>query len=239
VVSAQYDPNGDTNDQYNRRISGMCDQGVVKIDGKTQPWTPSVDPKYGALPGGQLVNCNGDVPPQFFEGRAFDKYKFSIAPEINLMNTLSLHLLFDGAYGRKQSSNQGCGQTGCYNNDYQSRAQTDPMYYYASTRGGWGDQFNADFWKLREVSARWNLPESVASRVGAENASLTFSARELWIIWQAQEEIYPGTGSPEGELPGYGLNVEDPEQGRANAGGASWRTMPPNTALSATLRVSF
>ena len=238
VVDAQYDPNGDREDNYGRRISGMCDAGIVKVDGKEQPWSKDVDAKYGAKPGGAIVDCL-QVPGRFFQGRAFDTYKWSINPTVNLMNTLALHVLVEGAYGRFQSSNQGCGQMGCYSNDYYSRDQSDPMYVYASRRGSWGDQYQADFWKLREVGARWNLPESVASRVGAASASLAVSARELWIIWQAQEEIYPGTGSIEGERPGLGLNVEDPEQGRTSAAGATWRTMPPNTSLSVTMRVSF
>jgi hypothetical protein len=238
VVSAHYDPNGDTSDNFNRRIAGMCDGGVVKIDGETRPWTPDVPDQYGPLPGGELVDCR-DAPPRFFEGRAFDQYKFSINPTVNLMNTLALHVLVDGAYGRKQGSNQGCGQMGCYSSDYVSRTMSDPMYVYSSRRGSWGDNFDASFWKLREIGARWNLPESAFSRIGAESASLSFSARDLWIIWQAQEEIFPGNGSQEGELPDLGLTVEDPEQGRADAAGSSWRTMPPNTVLSATLRVSF
>ncbi len=240
VKSAQYDPNGDRADSYGRRISGMCDGGIVKIDGQEQPWSPSTPQAYGVLPGGSLVDCR-DASPRIFQGRAFDRYRWSINPSINFMNTLAIHVLVDGAYGRFQSSNQGCGQMGCYSNDYYSRDQSDPMYVYTSRRGtsSWGDQYQASFWKLREVGVRWNLPESAFSVLGAENASLSLSARDLWIIWQKQEEIYPGTGSIEGEIPGLGLNVEDPEQGRANAGGASWRTMPPNTVMSATLRVSF
>jgi TonB-linked SusC/RagA family outer membrane protein len=238
VKSAKYDPNGDAVDNYNRRISGMCDGGIVKIDGKEQPWTKTTPAKYGALPGGELVDCR-ESPPRFFEGRAFDQYKFSINPTVNLMNTLAIHMLFDGAYGRKQASNQGCGQMGCYSSDYVSRTMSDPMYVYSSRRESWGDNFDASFWKLREIGARWNLPESLATRVGAQNASLSLSARELWIIWQGQEEIYPGNGSEEGEIRDLGLTVEDPEQGRASAGLSSWRTMPPNTVLSATLRVSF
>ena len=132
---------------------------------------------------------------------------------------------------------------GCYNNDYQSRAQLDAAYVVAGRYGGQDSEFDASFWKLREVGLRWQMPESLAAKVGAQRASLALSARELWIIWQAQEYLYSGgceTADVCTTMTGnLGLNVEDPEQGRRGAANAAWRTMPANTTLSATVRVTF
>jgi hypothetical protein len=64
-------------------------------------------------------------------------------------------------------------------------------------------------------------------RTGAERASLAFSARNLWTIWVAQDEI-------------YGHPVSDPEYGTPSltGGGNYWET-PGLTSLNMTLRVTF
>ena len=88
--------------------------------------------------------------------------------------------------------------------------------------------FDADFWKLREVGARYNLPQSFVQRTGAERASVAFSARNIWTIWVAQDEI-------------YGAPVTDPEFGNPAAidGGGNFRAQPPGANLNVTLRVTF
>jgi hypothetical protein len=221
VLSADYDPNGVVRDQWGRRISATCDGGRRLKDA----------PGYGYLEGGPAVPCS-QAPPRILHGRAFDTYRWSIAPRINLMNTLMITLLADGAYGRMRHSNQGCGI--CYLNSYQQRVDDDPLsvaefYYIGGQSMG---QFDADFWKLREVGVRWTLPESVTGRIGADAASLSFAARELWTFWQSQTRV-PKNGD------GPGLWIEDPEVGQVNAGGSGWRAVPPTTAFNATLRVTF
>jgi len=233
VLAGEYDPNGNVTDNYNNKISGTCDGGVQKGGTTSQ---------YGYLQGGARVDCR-QAPSRILQGRAFDHYTFSVNPTFNLMNTLQIQILAEGKHGRWQASNQGCGLMGCYNNDYMSRAQTDVAYVVAGRMNGQDSEFDASFWKLREVGVRWQLPEAVIGNIGASRASLAISARELWIIWQAQEQLYSGgceTANLCNELTGnLGLNIEDPEQGRRGAAGASWRTMPANTMFSATLRVSF
>ena len=234
ILSGKLDPAGYVTDNYNNKLSGTCDGGVQQVPG---------DDSYGYVQGGPEVDCKSGAPPRIMQGRAFDKYTFSVAPSISLMNTLTISILAEGKYGRWQASNQGCGIMGCYSNDYQSRAQTNAAYVMAGRYGGQDSEFDASFWKLREVGVRWQLPESLVSNIGASRASLAFSARELWIMWQAQEYLYSGgcetadvCTTSSGEL---GLNIEDPEQGRRGAAGAAWRTMPANTVINATLRVTF
>ena len=221
VLSAKYDPAGPFQDQYGRKISAMCDAGVRLKDA----------PGYGYREGGAAVPCQ-QAPPTILHGRAFDTYQWSVSPRVNLMNTLLLSVLVDGAYGRMRHSNQGCGI--CYLNNYQQRTDDDPLsvaefYYIGGQNMG---QFDADFWKLREVGARWTLPESVTNRIGADAASLSLAARELWTIWQSQKRV-PKNGA------GPGLWIEDPEVGRVSAGASGWRVVPPSTAFNATLRVTF
>ena len=43
----------------------------------------------------------------------------------------------------------------------------------------WGYMEKADFWKLREVSVRYDLPEFLTSQIGASRGSITLSGRNL------------------------------------------------------------
>ena len=87
--------------------------------------------------------------------------------------------------------------------------------------------FDADFWKLREVGARFTIPAHVARVAGAERASLSFSARNPWTIWQAQTHI-------------YGAKITDPEYGSPSLDGdGNLYETPPLSNLSLTLRVTF
>jgi hypothetical protein len=221
VVSAKFDPSGQFTDRWGRKILAMCDGGRRVGEGN----------QYGYMEGGPAVPCQ-QAPAQILHGRAFDTYKWSVAPRINLMNTLMISVLADGAFGRMRHSNQGCGI--CYFNDYLQRTSDDPLssaefFYIGGQNMG---QFDGDFWKLREVGARWTLPEVFTSRIGADAASLSLAARELWTMWQSQS-VVPKQGS------GPKLVIEDAEVGRVNAGQSGWRVVPPSTAFSATLRVTF
>jgi hypothetical protein len=57
---------------------------------------------------------------------------------------------------------------------------------------------------------------------------VALSARNLWTIWVAQDEI-------------YGLPVTDPEYGDPTNldGGGNFYSTPPFTTLNVTLRVTF
>ncbi|MGH7669629.1 MAG: hypothetical protein ACRENQ_09035, partial [Gemmatimonadaceae bacterium] len=43
----------------------------------------------------------------------------------------------------------------------------------------WGFWESGQFWKLREVSAAWTMPNVVAAKIRARDAQLVFSARNL------------------------------------------------------------
>ncbi|MBI4520123.1 MAG: hypothetical protein HY701_04760, partial [Gemmatimonadetes bacterium] len=120
-----------------------------------------------------------------------------------------------------------------YNNSAVSRAQDDAIWVASKAMNGTGTQwvtnlYNGDFWKLRELGARYTLPQALVQRIGGERASLSFSARNLWTIWVAQKEIY---GEP----------ITDPEFGNpANFSGAgNFRGQPPTVNMNVTLRVTF
>lgn len=48
----------------------------------------------------------------------------------------------------------------------------------------------ADFWKLREVTLTYQVPESLVSRIGASGATLSLAGRNLW-RWMKSPTLEP------------------------------------------------
>jgi hypothetical protein len=48
---------------------------------------------------------------------------------------------------------------------------------------GLNEFFNGDFIRLREVDLTYNLPNTLAERIGAHNASVTLSGHNIWMVW--------------------------------------------------------
>ena len=241
VVSAEFDPSapaaGNFTNAYGQRVTAMCDSGVLigSLDPDDATLTPEQQleaGKYGILPGGAAVPCSTITDRALLAGRAFAPYTFSIAPRISLLdNQLQLFALAEGQYGRTAVDN-GHQWGHIYNNSMVSRLENDAVWV-ASDRlngSGWGWEkslYDADFWKLREVGARYNLPLSWIERTGASRASLAVSARNIWTIWVAQDEI-------------FGQVITDPEYGTSSLEGSGnyWET-PALGSLNVTLRVTF
>ena len=185
----------------------------------------------------ELVKGDRDI----LIGRTFYTYRFSVAPRISLLNnTLTLSALLDGAYG-KYASGGKC----CYGASYTGRTGFDAMSMaeiryrgYSFAPNTYSTTYAADFWKLREVGLRYQLPEALVSRVGGSRASLSVSAREVAILWLATKYTRAGEGE---FLPRIrGQSIADPELGGGGANHRSgFRTLPPSSNLTATLRVSF
>ncbi len=71
---------------------------------------------------------------------------------------------------------------------YASNVPTTPLWDQARSvayssaenpNSDWGFRENGQYWKLREVSAAWTMPNVVAARLRARDAQLVFSARNL------------------------------------------------------------
>jgi hypothetical protein len=66
----------------------------------------------------------------------------------------------------------------------------------------------------------------LASRIGADRASLSVSGRELAHLYRAQPS-------------NFGANMGDPELADSDQGAANYRVMPPLSRLNAELRIIF
>jgi hypothetical protein len=228
VVSAQFDPLGDRNNAFGQAISAMCDEGVsLAPEGSDDPEA------WGRTEGGAIKPC-GDIPNQnLYVGRSFFTHTFSIAPRISLLdNQLQIFALAEGKYGKLHTDN-GSQWGHVYNNSKNSRLENDPIWTYSDKVNPGGQftrtktYFDADFWKLREVGARFSFPQAWVDGIGASRASVAFSARNILSIWRKQTDI-------------YGAALADPEYGASSLSGTSnyWET-PPLTSLNLTMRVTF
>jgi TonB-linked SusC/RagA family outer membrane protein len=235
VVDANFDPTASTalsgTNAFGRRLVPYCDAGV-SLAPATLPAGHNVN-MYGVMPGGAEANCFVARGRNVYAGRGFSTHTYTVAPRVSLLQgELQIFALAEGQYGRIRTED-GHAWGHHYNNSQDARVQDDPVWAASRILNGTGTQwttnlYDADFWKLRELGLRYNLPTSWVARTGAERASLSFSARNLITIWQAQKRI-------------YGHVVTDPEFGNpANASGAgNFRAQPPAVNLNATLRVTF
>jgi hypothetical protein len=225
VLSATVDPFGPVGNAFGQRFSALCDDGVSLAPDPSAPDAAS----YGRVAGGAAVPCQTIPNRNVLMGSAFATYTFSVAPRISVFDDrLQLFALAEGQYGRWKDANDK-EFSHVYGNSKVSRLQNDPVWVYGYAVGDDTKRslFDADFWKLREIGLRYTVPAPLVRRVGAERASVAFSARNLWTIWQAQSHI-------------YGVPVSDPEFGSPSFDGdANFYETPPLTNVSVTLRVTF
>jgi TonB-linked SusC/RagA family outer membrane protein len=236
VTSAEFDPAGSLANVYGQRIRAMCDMGVFL--GPHDPSDPNLtreqlleNSKYGKLLGGEPGPCGGRQ--YLWSGRAFATHTFSVAPRVSLFNNqLQIFALAEGQYGRWARED---GKAWTHIDASSAAALTEDDPWWAAMRrlndtstSHEKHLFDADFWKLREVGARYSLPESLIEPTPFSRASLSVSARNVWTIWVAQKYI-------------SGLRVTDPEFGApSNLGGTgSFWEMPPMANINVTLRVTF
>ena len=230
VTDAAYSPTGTITDLWNQRIAANCEAGIPLGAG----------PKYGWLRGGASVPCASVNPgATLLFGPTYYTYRYSVGPQISLFNNaLQLNALAEGAYG---ATNREGDSSFTYSTAYSARTERDPAFVAAKRLGGAAalQYYDAGFWKLREVAVRYNLPESLTGRIGADRASLAVSGRGLWTIWVAQATLCRPASPAGGPVPCVGELVTDPELRNSQQGGANFYLSPPTSSVSATLRVTF
>ena len=249
VVSAQFQPADcdptvcDRTNAWGDRISAMCDSGIslapaavvaAAADGTlTQIEKDAAQfrlDQYGVIQGGDPVPCGPNQNIGLYAGPGFATYVFTIAPRISLLdNTLVIFALAEGQYGRTSRDDLTDWGHHRFHNSLISRTEDDPLWVYAEQLGDdYARQlYDADFWRIREIGARYTIPPSLVERMGASRGSIAFSARNLFTPWRKQTDI-------------YGAQLADPEYGQPSETGAgNYWVMPGGANLNLTLRVTF
>jgi TonB-linked SusC/RagA family outer membrane protein len=206
----------------------MCDSGV--------PLGPEDQTTRRAYElGGPIVPCSGVGDRDILVGPGFHVYTWTVAPTVNLFgNTLQIFAMAQGHYGRK-SEDSLTEWVHFFNGTERVWLKDDPIYVAGCHRSCLYNDDTIDeihdgaFWKLRELGLRYQLPQSMVARAGVERASLSFSGRNLFVLWRRVNRI-------------AGVTVSDPEHGgndESQSFSSNFHHGPPLSSASVMLRVTF
>jgi TonB-linked SusC/RagA family outer membrane protein len=188
------------------------------------------------LQGGADVPCAGfsSLTQGLLLGPAYPNYTVSVAPTVTLFRDIQLYSVIQGQYGRWVASVDAQFACGTYRSCYSAVVRTDPLFLAGNNAGPVADdryqgRYPADFWKVRQLGIRYSLPETILGRIGADRASFSVSANNMWVLWQKTKTDLGGQSIYD---PDYSNNGNDP-----NAV-ALWE-MPGIASITAALRVTF
>jgi hypothetical protein len=203
--------------------TAICDGGLPAVSGG-----PPI------MPGGPDVLCSDYNEQGILLGPAYPNYTISVAPTLTLFQDLQLFSVIQGQYGRWVASVDAQFACGTYRSCYAAVVRTDPLFLAGNNAGPIADdryqgRYPADFWKVRQLGARYNLPENVIGRIGADRGSFSVSVNNMFVLWQKTKTDLSGNPIYD---PDYSNNGNDP-----NAT-ALWE-MPGIASITAAVRVTF
>ncbi len=235
IVEASYTAGGERTNSFGRAMTATCDEGLNLAPAGTDPGQLS---QYGLVPGGNAILCADIVNQNIHMGPNFATYTFRVGPRITLLgNSLQISAMAEGQHG-KWSDENGIEWGHRYHNTLAARLLNDPVFAYGSQIGSERVRrlYANDFWKLREVSVRYTLPESLVARTGAERASIAISGRNLFTLYRSQTTIAGGQISD----PEYGSSGGTGNLGTYQTGGdGNYWEFPPLASINLTLRLTF
>lgn len=116
----------------------------------------------------------------------------------------------------------------------------DPVRQYSYSQAFNYLLVKGDYFKLREISMSYQLPEAFAARMGGSNAQLTFGARNLWTWVPSPQSIFaPDASRPyllDPELAGY---AEPSGGSNLQLGGSQSVVLPPPHQFRFGFQISF
>jgi hypothetical protein len=187
--------------------------------------------------GGPDVPCS--QAPRVLWGHTQPTWQLGFNSTMTLWQNLRLYARVDGNGGNWQSDteiralhNQGSTLAVIQRND-------PLLQEYRSIENDAVGMYEAGFMRLRELSASYTLPATLARRAGASNASVSLAGRNLMMLWTAQN----GWGTSRDGLIYVDINhqhVWDPEIRAVGQLSNGFQTiLPPTASVTATLRLTF
>jgi TonB-linked SusC/RagA family outer membrane protein len=226
LVSGEFAANGTTPTNL------MCDMGVSMAP---DPSDPVQQDLYGWNSGGPTVPCADVRDHSLLLGPTFSPWTWSANGTLS-WGDVQVFALVDAEQGRWLNPfDVTCRHDYCgFPNSRAALLRDDPLFVQSSTLWAvfptdrrYAFDIDASYIRLREIGARYSLPEAMVARVGADRASLSFAARNLWYLWRKQKEL-------------GGVPIPSPEIANAESEGAfSLFQWPPLSTVEATLRVTF
>ena len=189
----------------------------------------------GLEKGGALVNC--DTAPRIFFGPGSPTWQLGLTNSFTLFRNFRLDVRIEGNGGyyninteMRATHNLGLSEAVLRRNDPLVQAtrqyENDVMGLY-----------NGSFARLREVSLGYTMPQFLLRGIRASRGSITFSARNLWMLWTGQDGFGTRRDGRVGQVDGLGgLWTWDPEIRSVDQVAATFQTVLPPTA-SATVVV--
>ena len=203
--------------------TAMCDGGVPAVSGG-----PNI------IQGGETILCSAFDEQGLLMGPSYSNYAFHVGPTVTLFDDLQIFALAEGQYGRWLANIEAQYGCGFFRNCRKAVERTDPIWLAGRLFGAYADdryqgRYPASFWRVRQLGLRYSLPSSITSRIGADRASFSLSANNVFTLWQKVDTDLADAPIYDAE---YAANGDQPSAIQL------WET-PPIASLSAVMRISF
>ena len=215
VRSAVLDANGNV-------LSSVCDGGTGR---------------QGLEMGGPDVPCS--EAPRVFWGHSQPTWQVGLNSSVTLWERWRLYARVDGNGGHLQSNteiralhNQGSTEAVILRND-------PLLQVYRAIEADAPGTYKAGFLRLREVSASYTVPSTIARRIGASAGSISLAGRNLSMLWTA-EQGWNTSRDGRVDVDIANRHVWDPEIRAVGSRSNGYQTiLPPTASLISTLRLTF
>lgn len=191
----------------------------------------------GLDPGGSPIPC-ADAGKVWW-GPTQPTWQLAVGTTLTLFNNVRLYARAEGNGGHHQVNteiraihNLGNSQAVILRNDPLLQA-------YRAIENDATGAYEAGFFRLREVSATYDLPESWAARFGASGGTISAGMRNVMMLWTAED----GWGtSRDGSItvPIANMIAWDPEIRGSGVRSNNYQTiMPPTASATVSVRLRF
>ncbi len=222
VRSATLDPKGVV-------LSAICDGGTGQA---------------GLMQGGPDAPCpigtyTGTAAPRVYWGHSQPTWQAGLHTQVTFWDNLRFYARVDGNGGHLQSDTE----IRALHNQGSTKAvieQNDPfLQTYRQIDTDAASTYKAGFLRLRELSASYTFKPSLTQKLGASGGSVTIAARNLSMLWTAQQGW---NTSRDGEIYVDVANqhVWDPETRAQGSLANGFQTiMPPTVSFSTSFRLTY